>query len=85
MGTTISAGDKVRIKPTDKHFHSNQIGTVLEVYFPYPGAYDLLVELVSPTRRPSLISHTTYRRAAAQVNFNRHEVVVVLPAKYPLV
>ena len=72
----MNVGDKVRVLPSEEHSHSNGIGTVLEFHAPFPG-FDVLVELVSPTRRPSLVSHTPYRRATALVNFYFGELEVV--------
>lgn len=67
---------KVRVKPSNEHSHSNRTGEVVHVHG-YLGGFDVLVEVVSPTRRPSLISHTTYRRAIAPVNFHWHELDVI--------
>ena len=72
----MNVGDKVRVLPNEEHSLSNRTCTVLELHAPFPG-FDVLVEMVSPTRRPSLISHTTYRRATAQVNFYFDELEVV--------
>lgn len=72
----MNVGDKVRVKPSEAHYHSNGIGTVVAVHG--TSAFNALVELVSPTRRPSLISHTTYRRATALVNFYFGELEVVV-------
>ena len=73
----MNVGDKVRVLPSNKHYHSNGIGTLLKVHPSSPGKFNVYVEMVSPTRRPSLTSHTTYRRATAQVNFYFDELEVV--------
>lgn len=73
----MNVGDKVRVLPSDGHYHSNRIGTVLKVHAPSHRVFDVLVELVSPTRRPSLISYTTYRRATVRMNLYFDELEVV--------
>lgn len=73
----MNVGDKVRVKPSEAHYHSNGIGTVLKVHAPFHRVFDVLVEMVSPTRRPSLISYTRYRRATVRMNFYFDELEVV--------
>ena len=76
----MNVGDKVRVKPSEAHYHSNRFGTVTEIRegYVYAGVYDgLFVELVSPTRRPSLVSYTAYRRAVWLAPFYFDELEVV--------
>ena len=73
----MNVGDKVRVLPSEEHSLSNRIGTVVAVHAPFPWGFDVLVERVSPTRRPSLISYTTYRRATVRMNFYFDELEVV--------
>lgn len=74
----MNVGDKVRVLPSEEHSHSNRIGTVVESR---PRTHslvpDVLVVVISPTRRPSLISHTTYRRAMLNASLYVDELEVV--------
>ena len=72
----MNVGDKVRVLPNEEHSLSNRLCTVLQLHAPFPG-FDVLVEMVSPTRRPSLISYTRYRRATVRMNFYFDELEVV--------
>ena len=71
----MNVGDKVRVLPNEEHSHSNRIGTVVAIHG--TSAFEVLVEMVSPTRRPSLVSYTPYRRATALGNFYFGELEVV--------
>lgn len=71
----MNVGDKVRVLPNEEHSLSNRTCTVLKVHG--TSAFDVLVEMVSPTRRPSLISYTRYRRATVRMNFYFDELEVV--------
>ena len=71
----MNVGDKVRVLPNEEHSLSNRICTVVAVHG--TSAFDVLVEMVSPTRRPSLVSYTRYRRATVRMNFYFDELEVV--------
>ena len=73
----MNVGDKVRVKPNEKHYHSNGIGTLLTVHPSSPGAFNVYVEMVSPTRRPSLMPHAAFRFATVRRNFYFDELEVV--------
>lgn len=73
----MNVGDKVRVLPNEEHSLSNRTCTVLKVHAPFHRGFDVLVEMVSPTRRPSLISYTRYRRATVRMNFYFDELEVV--------
>lgn len=78
--THMNVGDKVRVLPSEDHSHSNRNGTIARAEIMIsPGDTDCFrVKLVSPTRRPSLISHTTYQRATLNAALYSDELEVVV-------
>ena len=73
----MNVGDKVRVLPDSKHPHSNRSGVVVWSNLDLPGGFDVCVELVSPTRRPSLTSYTGYLESTMRPHFFDQELMVI--------